>query len=88
MKQDNVIIQVKNLSKLYGLNQPEAVKMTEAGAGKAEVHKKTGVTVALWDINLEIPKGKIFVIIGLSGSGKSTLVRCFNRLNRDRKSVV
>ena len=88
MKQDNVIIQVKNLSKLYGLNQPEAVKMTEAGAGKAEVHKKTGVTVALWDINLEIPKGKIFVIIGLSGSGKSTLVRCFNRLNRPTSGHV
>lgn len=56
--------------------------MMEAGGEKAEVHKKTGVTVALWDINLKIPKGKIFVIIGLSGSGKSTLVRCFNRLNR------
>ena len=32
------------------------------------------------DINLEIEKGQIFVIMGLSGSGKSTLVRHFNRL--------
>jgi len=34
----------------------------------------------LWDINLEIEKGQIFVIMGLSGSGKSTLVRHLNRL--------
>ena len=37
-------------------------------------------SVALRDINLEIEKGQIFVIMGLSGSGKSTLVRHFNRL--------
>ena len=81
MKED-IIIQVQHLSKLYGLNRQDAAKMMEAGADKAQVHKKTGVTVALWDVNLSIPRGKIFVIIGLSGSGKSTLVRCFNRLNR------
>ena len=81
-KNQNTIIEVEHVSKLYGLNRQEAVRMMESGGEKAEVHKKTGVTVALWDINLKIPKGKIFVIIGLSGSGKSTLVRCFNRLNR------
>ena len=37
-------------------------------------------SVGLRDINLEIEKGQIFVIMGLSGSGKSTLVRHFNRL--------
>lgn len=82
MKNNDTIIEVQGLSKLYGYNRQEAVKLSEAGADKAQVQKKTGVTVALWDINLEIPRGKIFVIIGLSGSGKSTLVRCFNRLNR------
>ncbi|BDF67138.1 glycine betaine/L-proline ABC transporter ATP-binding protein [Oscillospiraceae bacterium] len=81
-KNQNTIIEVEHVSKLYGLNRQEAVRMMESGGEKTEVHKKTGVTVALWDINLRIPKGKIFVIIGLSGSGKSTLVRCFNRLNR------
>ena len=81
-KNQNTIIEVEHVSKLYGLNRQEAVRMMEAGGEKDEVHKKTGVTVGLWDINLTIPKGKIFVIIGLSGSGKSTLVRCFNRLNR------
>ena len=37
-------------------------------------------SVGLRDINLEIEKGQIFVIMGLSGSGKSPLVRHFNRL--------
>ena len=37
-------------------------------------------SVGLWDINLEIEKGQIFVIMGLSGSGNSTLVRHLNRL--------
>ena len=34
----------------------------------------------LRDVNLEIHKGEIFVIMGLSGSGKSTLIRLINRL--------
>lgn len=79
---NEIIIRVEHLNKLYGMNRSEAEKMMKAGSDKDKVYKKTGVTVALWDVNLEIPKGKIFVIIGLSGSGKSTLVRCFNRLNR------
>lgn len=79
---NDIIIRVEHVNKLYGLNRAEAAKLMESGGDKDKVYKKTGVTVALWDVNLEIPKGKIFVIIGLSGSGKSTLVRCFNRLNR------
>ncbi len=76
------IIEVKGVSKLYGPNKAEAAKMMRAGAEKDEVYKKTGTTVALWDVNLKVKRGEIFVIIGLSGSGKSTIVRCLNRLNR------
>lgn len=84
----DIIIEVKDVCKLYGINKQEAAKMMETGAEKAEVQKKTGVSVALWDINLKIPRGQIFVIIGLSGSGKSTLVRCFNRLNRPTSGEI
>lgn len=80
-KERDIVIRVEHVSKLYGPNRDEAARMMQDGADKDEVYKKTGCTVGLWDINLEIPRGKIFVIIGLSGSGKSTLVRCFNRLN-------
>lgn len=37
---------------------------------------------ALHDINLTIPDGSTFGIIGQSGAGKSTLVRCLNLLER------
>ena len=84
----DIILRAEHVSKLYGLNRAEAVRMMEDGSEKDEVYQKTGVTVALWDVNLEIPRGKIFVIIGLSGSGKSTLVRCFNRLNRPTSGHV
>ncbi|WP_428774311.1 methionine ABC transporter ATP-binding protein MetN [Vibrio sp.] len=35
---------------------------------------------ALKDINLTIPQGHIFGVIGSSGAGKSTLIRCVNML--------
>lgn len=35
---------------------------------------------ALKDINLSIPQGEIFGVIGSSGAGKSTLIRCVNML--------
>lgn len=39
-------------------------------------------SIALSNISLTIPKGKIFGIIGESGAGKSTLIRCINLLER------
>lgn len=76
----DILLRMEHVNKLYGSNRSEAARMMKEGSNKEEVYKKTGCTVALWDVNLEIPKGKIFVIIGLSGSGKSTAVRCFNKL--------
>lgn len=75
-----VILLAEHVSKIYGLNRPAAEKLMKKGSDKNEVYKKTGATVALWDVNLEVHKGEIFVIMGLSGSGKSTIIRCFNRL--------
>ncbi len=62
--------------------------MMREGADKDTVYKKTGTTVALWDVNLKIQRGGIFVVIGLSGSGKSTVVRCLNRLNKPSSGSV
>lgn len=76
----DIILRMEHVAKLYGPNQKEATKLMLEGADKAEVYRKCGCTVALWDVNLQIPRGKVFVIIGLSGSGKSTAVRCFNQL--------
>jgi D-methionine transport system ATP-binding protein len=43
---------------------------------------------ALDQINLEIPEGSIFGIIGYSGAGKSTLIRMINLLERPSEGQV
>ncbi|UYI78035.1 MAG: glycine betaine/L-proline ABC transporter ATP-binding protein [Fusobacterium varium] len=86
--EDRYILSVKNLTKLYGLNKNEAVKMLKAGAEKNEVFKKTGVTSAIWDMSFDVKQGEIFVIIGLSGSGKSTVIRCLNRLHNPTSGTI
>lgn len=85
---ENDILSVVNVSKLYGTDKKKAIKLKKQGLDKDSVYDKTGVTIALWDVSLEIKKGEIFVIIGLSGSGKSTLVRCFNMLHKPTSGKI
>lgn len=44
--------------------------------------------VALQNINLHVPSGKICGVIGQSGAGKSTLIRCVNLLERPSEGTV
>src|SRR5215217_1359365 len=44
------------------------------------VNKHFGELHVLRDINLEVARGEVVVVIGPSGSGKSTLCRAINRL--------
>jgi len=46
------------------------------------VNKWFGDLHVLVDIDLNIDRGEVVVVIGPSGSGKSTLCRCINRLER------
>ncbi|WP_261817644.1 quaternary amine ABC transporter ATP-binding protein [Vibrio gallicus] len=74
------LIKIEGLYKIFGPKPESILPMVKQGATKDDVLAKTGHTVGLKDINLEIGQGEIFVIMGLSGSGKSTLIRHFNRL--------
>ncbi|GGH73254.1 glycine betaine transport ATP-binding protein OpuAA [Compostibacillus humi] len=74
------VIEVKNLTKIFGKNTKQALKLLEEGATKEEILKKTGCTVGVNRAAFSVEQGEIFVIMGLSGSGKSTLVRLINRL--------
>lgn len=78
--QKQPLIQIKNLYKIFGKKPANVMSMVRAGLSKDDILAKTGHTVGLKAINLDIYKGEIFVIMGLSGSGKSTLIRHFNRL--------
>ncbi|MCG6215688.1 methionine ABC transporter ATP-binding protein MetN [Vibrio furnissii] len=49
--------------------------------GNKEIH-------ALKDINIHIPQGTIFGVIGSSGAGKSTLIRCVNMLETPTSGSV
>ena len=44
------------------------------------VCKSFGEKVALDNVSLEIPKGKIFGLLGPNGAGKTTLIRIINRI--------
>ncbi|WP_299495006.1 glycine betaine/L-proline ABC transporter ATP-binding protein [uncultured Shewanella sp.] len=74
------LIQIKALYKVFGKKTAKVMPMVKEGLSKEDILAKTSHTLGLKDINLDIHKGEIFVIMGLSGSGKSTLIRHFNRL--------
>lgn len=44
------------------------------------LYKKYGETVAIPNLDLDLAKGEVVVILGPSGCGKSTLLRCVNGL--------
>ncbi|MFP4266371.1 MAG: glycine betaine/L-proline ABC transporter ATP-binding protein [Spirochaetaceae bacterium] len=77
---EEVKITVKNLYKIFGTNPKRVYPMIKEGKTKEEVLEKTGCTIAVNDVSIEIKKKETFVIMGLSGSGKSTFIRCLNRL--------
>ncbi|MDW1958622.1 MULTISPECIES: glycine betaine/L-proline ABC transporter ATP-binding protein [Vibrio] len=74
------LIEISGLYKIFGPKPNSVIERVKLGHSKEQVLAETGHTVGLKDINLQIQKGEIFVIMGLSGSGKSTMIRHFNRL--------
>lgn len=84
----DVLIEIENLYKLFGRSPAKYMPLVHAGKSKDEILAETGHTLGLKDINLQIKRGEIFVIMGLSGSGKSTLIRHFNRLIDPTEGVI
>ncbi len=52
------------------------------------VNKWFGEFHVLRDINLNVKRQEVVVIIGPSGSGKSTLIRCINRLEEHQSGEI
>ena len=74
------IVEVRNVSKIFGKSPKAALELLKKGRSKKDILKETGQTVGVNKVSFDIYPGEIFVIMGLSGSGKSTLIRMFNRL--------
>jgi len=75
-----VKLDIRNVTKLFGAQESAGLALARNGVSKSEILARTGCSLGLKDINLEIAAGEITVLMGLSGSGKSTLVRHLNRL--------
>ncbi|GGF60987.1 glycine betaine transport ATP-binding protein OpuAA [Paenibacillus albidus] len=74
------IIEVKQLTKVFGHDTGRALPLLEQGWSKEKIAQEVKLTVGVNKAEFSIEEGEIFVIMGLSGSGKSTLVRLLNRL--------
>lgn len=74
------IIEVQHVAKIFGKKPEHALALAAQGVSKSDLLNKHQHALGLYDINLNIEAGEVFVIMGLSGSGKSTLIRHFNRL--------
>jgi glycine betaine/proline transport system ATP-binding protein len=73
-------IDCRNLWKIFGGREKEALDAAHKGAGKAEIQEEYGCVVGVADVSFTVRPGEIFCVMGLSGSGKSTMVRHLNRL--------
>ncbi len=74
------LIEVRNVSTVFGASPQKALALVRGGMGKDELLAGTGAVLALDDVSLSVERSETFVVMGLSGSGKSTLIRHLNRL--------
>lgn len=75
-KVTETVISCRSVSKIFG---PDPVGHLARLKANPET-PSAGHVQAVRDVDLDIRRGEMLVVMGLSGSGKSTLVRCLSRL--------
>ena len=70
------VISCRGVSKIFGPDPVGHLARLRADPQTSSV----GYVQAVRDVDLDIRRGEMLVVMGLSGSGKSTLVRCLSRL--------
>jgi phosphate transport system ATP-binding protein len=63
------------------MNEPPSNAAAQAAIEVRDMDFSYGKSMALKNLNLDVPRNQITAFIGPSGCGKSTLLRCFNRMN-------
>ena len=86
MKEDNISIEVKNVTKTFKLysDKPNTLKERLVRGRKNKINYKT----VLSDISLTINKGETVALIGVNGSGKSTLLKLMTKIIYPNKGTV
>src|SRR5687767_6291486 len=74
------LLEAQGVWKIFGPRADRIIGTPDAELSRAELREKTGCTIAVRDVSLQVWPGEVFVVMGLSGSGKSTLVRTLIRL--------
>ncbi len=74
MMDDNWLLRVRNLTKIYGQATPGVCERT-GPKFNSNICPKTGAVVACSGIGFDLYPGEVLGIVGESGSGKSTLVQ-------------
>jgi ABC-2 type transport system ATP-binding protein len=72
---DNIIIKVDQLSKIFKLPHEKYSSIKSAVINFYKRNKGYEMQVALTNISFEVKKGEFFGIVGKNGSGKSTLLK-------------
>jgi glycine betaine/proline transport system ATP-binding protein len=70
------VISCRGVSKIFGPDPVGHLARLKADPQTSSV----GYVQAVRDVDLDVQRGEMLVVMGLSGSGKSTLVRCLSRL--------
>jgi glycine betaine/proline transport system ATP-binding protein len=74
------LIRAEGVWKVFGPHGDRLVGSPDADLPRRELRAKTGCTIAVRDVSIEVWPREVFVVMGLSGSGKSTLARTLIRL--------
>src|SRR5215218_11297395 len=74
------LLEAEGVWKIFGPHADRIIGTPDAELSRSELRKKSGTTIAVRDVSIQIWPGEVFVVMGLSGSGKSTLLRTLIRL--------
>jgi glycine betaine/proline transport system ATP-binding protein len=74
------LIRAEGVWKIFGPRAERIIGTPDADLPRRELRAKTGCTLAVRDVSIQVWPREVFVVMGLSGSGKSTLARTLIRL--------